>query len=227
MKKMLVAVLTLACAACAPVVTKVSVPDIGKSDAVAVTDMRPASEKERKIFSLMITSKEYGIWRVGDTRLSPSPVRLLQYQIATQPNGADASPKVEIYHFVVYSNMKSQLRHGAAGAAIGGVAGALVGDAMVGRDEMAKTSLVDEKAFDGMSADEYQRGLYTQAEDPNKASVYIVYIDTSINGKRVFTRTIAPASPKKGAQDPLVTAVQLAIRNQLTKYASTEGNGHS
>src|SRR6185312_13646467 len=84
MKRMLVIVLALACAACAPVVTKVNVPDIGKFDAVFVTNMRPATEKERKIFSLMITCKEYGIWRVGDTRLSSSPVKLLQYQIAKQ-----------------------------------------------------------------------------------------------------------------------------------------------
>ncbi|OOG56198.1 hypothetical protein B0E48_08295 [Rhodanobacter sp. C03] len=188
--------------------------------------MRPTSEKDHQIFSLMITSKEYGIWRVGDARLSPSPVRLLQYQIAKQSNAQNGSPQVAVYHFVVYSNMKSQLRHGAAGAAIGGVAGALIGDAMVSRDEMAQTSLVDEKAFDGMSADEYKRGLYTQAEDPNKASVYIVYIDTSINGKRIFTRTIAPAT-KQGENDPLVDAVQLAIRNQLTKYNDSEANAHS
>ncbi|WP_139350210.1 hypothetical protein [Rhodanobacter sp. C03] len=226
MKKILVALLTLACTACAPVVTKVSVPDMGKSDSVTVSDMRPTSEKDHQIFSLMITSKEYGIWRVGDARLSPSPVRLLQYQIAKQSNAQNGSPQVAVYHFVVYSNMKSQLRHGAAGAAIGGVAGALIGDAMVSRDEMAQTSLVDEKAFDGMSADEYKRGLYTQAEDPNKASVYIVYIDTSINGKRIFTRTIAPAT-KQGENDPLVDAVQLAIRNQLTKYNDSEANAHS
>lgn len=226
MKKMLVAVLTLACAACAPVVTKVNIPDIGKSDAVAVTDMRPTSEKEKKIFSLMITSKQYGIWRVGDARLSPAPVRLLQYQIARQANAENVFPKLTIYHFVVYENMKSQLRHGAAGAAIAGVAGALIGNAIANHDETAQTSAVDENAFNNMSANEYMRGLYTQAEDPNKASVYIVYLETGINGKRIFTRTIAPATPK-GNQDPLVDAVQLAIRNQLSRYANSEGSDHS
>jgi hypothetical protein len=223
---MLLVVLALACTACAPVVTKVNLPDIGKSDVVAVTDMRPASEKEKKIFSLMITSKQYGIWRVGDARLSPAPVRLLQYQIAKQPNTENASPKLTVYHFVVYENMKSQLRHGAIGAGIGGAVGALIGNAMASHDETAQTSLVDENAFDRMSAEEYMRGLYTQAEDPDKASVYIVYLETGINGKRVFTRTIAPATPQ-GNQDALVGAVQLAIRNQLTKYASSEGSGHS
>lgn len=66
MKRRIVALLALAFAACAPVVTKVSVPDIGKSDSVAVSDLRPASERERKIFSLLVTSKQYGIWRIGD-----------------------------------------------------------------------------------------------------------------------------------------------------------------
>lgn len=225
MKRMLVGVLALACAACAPVVTKVNVPDIGKSDAVAVSDMRPASEKEKKIFSLMITSKQYGIWRVGDAHLSPSPVRLLQYQIAKQPNAETPPPKLTIYHFVVYENMKSQLRHGAAGAALGGALGAVIGDATASRDGTAQTTLVDAKAFDGIT-DEYTRGLYTQAEDPNKASVFIVYLDTGIDGKRIFTRTIAPAAPQ-GNQDPLANAVQLAIRNQLSRYAAQAAGSHS
>jgi hypothetical protein len=227
MKTMLVAVMLLSCTACAPVVTKVNIQDIGRSDSVTVSDMRPATEKERKIFSLLVTSKQYGIWRVGDSRLSPSPVKLLQYQIATQSGGTMASSRVELRHFVVYENMKSQLRHGAVGAGLGGMAGALIGDAMVSRDERSQTRLMDEKAFDSMSADEYQRGLYTQPEDPDKTSVYIVYLDTSINGKQVFTRTIAAANAKKGAQDPLVTAVQLAIRNQLADYGSDQTNAHS
>ena len=137
-----------------------------------------------------------------------------------------ASSKVELRHFVVYENMKSQLRHGAVGAGLGGMAGALIGDASVSRDERSQTRLVDEKAFDSTSAVEYQRGLYTQVEDPDKASVYIVYLDTSINGKQVFTRTIAAANARKGAQDPLVTAMQLAIRNQLADYGSVQTNAH-
>lgn len=225
MKRMLVPVLALACAACAPVVTKVNVPDIAKSEAVAVTDMRPATEKEKKIFSLMITSKQYGIWRVGDARLSPPPVKLLRYQIAKQSNAGDTPPKLTVYHFVVYENMKSQLRHGAVGAGLGGVVGALIGDATAARKEASQTTLVDANAFDN-TKDEYTRGLYTQTEDPNKASVFIIYLDTGINGKRIFTRTIAAASPQ-GKQDPLVDAVQLAIRNQLARYASDAAADHS
>lgn len=227
MKKLLVALLTLTCAACAPAVTKVNIPDIGKSDSVQVSDLRPATEREHKIFSLMITSKQYGIWRVGDTQLSPSPVRLLQYEIAKEPNTGNTSPKVVVRHFVVYANMQSQLRHGAVGAGLGGALGAMIGNAMANHGEDAQTSIVDEQAFDAMGADEYKRGLYTQAEDPKKASVFIVYLDTEIDGVRVFTRTIASATPKEGSQPPLVDAVQLAIRNQLAKYDGQQVATHS
>lgn len=218
MKKLLAALLTLACAACAPVVTKVNVPDIEKSSAVAVSDLRPAVEKEHKIFSLMITSKQYGIWRVGDVQLSPSPVRLLQHEIFEKLSSQGAT-NATVYHFVVYANMQSQLRHGAVGAAAGGVVGALIGNALANRDETAQTRVVDAAAFDSMAAEEYQRGLYTQEEDPAKASVFIVYIDTLINGKRVFTRTIAPAR-SQGDQNALADAVELAIKNQLARYSN-------
>ena len=68
-------------AACAPVTTKVNVPDIAKSDSLLVSDMRPTSVKDKKIFSLLITSKEYGIIRTGGATLSPPPVRLLGHQV--------------------------------------------------------------------------------------------------------------------------------------------------
>jgi hypothetical protein len=227
MKKLLIALLAVTCAACAPVVTKVNIPDIGKSDAVQLTDMRPPSEKEHEIFSLLVTSKEYGIWRVGDVQLAPPPLKLLQYEFAKQPNAGNATPKVVVRHFVVYANMQSQLRRGAVGAGIGGVIGGLIGNAIANHGENALTSNVDEQAFDAMATEEYKRGLFTAAEDPNKASVFIVYIDTEINGVRVFTRTIAPAIAKKGGQPPLADAVELAIRNQLAKYGSHPAMAHS
>lgn len=221
MKNLLVALLTLTCAACTPAITKVNVPDIAKSDAVTVTDVRPASEKEHKIFSLMITSKQYGVWRIGDAQLSPSPVRLLQHQVYETLGPRTDAPTVTVYHLVIYANMQSQFRHGAVGAAIGGVAGGLIGNAIVNHTGTTQTTPVDQAAFEGLPADEYKRGLYTHEEDPNKASLYIVYIDTLINGKRVFTRTIAPMR-KQGDPTSLSDAVQLAIKNQLAKYGSDE-----
>ena len=219
MKRMFLVVLALSCAACAPVVTKVNIPDIGKSDAVPVTDMRPATERASKIFSVSIFSKQYGIYRVGDDALSPPTVKLFQYQVAKQTPAGETPPKVTVYHFVVYKNLQSQLRHTSVGLAIGGVVGGLIGGSMNDHGEMSHTRVIDEKTFDSLAAEEYQRGVYTKTEDPNKVSVFIVYIETGINGKRVFTRTIATAL-QKGKDNPLVDAVQMAIRNQLAIYHS-------
>jgi hypothetical protein len=218
MKKLIVAVLAMICAACSPVATKVNVPDIAKSNSLSVSDVRPADEKERKIFSLMITSKEYGIIRVGDEKLSPSPVRLLQHQVFEKWGGAEHAPVVSVYHFVVYSNAKSQMRSGAIGAGLGGMIGAMIGNSLADHDIMAKTEVTDDATFDKASTDEYQHGLFTGGENPEKASVYIVYIETDINGKKVFTRTLFPME-KHGDQDPLVGAVQAAINNHLAQYS--------
>lgn len=216
MKRTLVVVLSLFCAACAPVATKVNVPDIAKSDSLSVSDMRPASEKENKIFSLLLTSKEYGIIRTGDVRLSPPPVRLLQYQAFQKFSASGHLPGVTVYHFVIYQNMKHQFRSAAVGGGIGGLVGALIGNAIGSHDSSSQTQLVDEKTFDSVS-EEYEHGLYSSAENPDKASVYIVYLDTDIGGKRVFTKTMASIE-KHGDQDPLVAAVQLAIKNHLGNY---------
>jgi len=216
MKRYIAVFLMLACTGCAPVTTKVNVPDIAKSDSLPVSDMRPVSEKESRIFSLLITSKEYGVIRTGDARLSPSPVRLLQHQAFQKLGDAAQSSKVIVYHFVIYQNMKSQLRSGAIGAGLGGMLGAAVGSAMGRHDASSQTQIIDGKNFDSVS-DEYQRGLYTGTENPDKASVYILYLDTDIDGKRVFTRTIA-SMEKHGDRNPLADAVQLAIRNHLSHY---------
>jgi hypothetical protein len=183
--------------------------------------MRPASEKDRKIFSLMITSKQYGIWRVGDAQLSPSPMRLLQHGIYEKFASSGSSPAAVIYHLVIYQNTQSQLRHGAVGAAVGGVIGGMIGTAIANHGENAQTTLVDEAAFNSTLADEYKRGLYTKEEDPEKASVYIIYIDTMIGGKRIFTRTIAPVKPK-GDQNALFAAIDLAIKTSLRSTPKTK-----
>lgn len=216
MKRHLLAVLALACAGCAPVVTKVNVANIAKSDALHVTDQRPTSEKESKIFSLLITSKEYGVMRAGDVHLSPGPVRLLQHQVYEKFAAEGGTHAVTVYHFVIYENMRSQLRSGAVGAGLGGVLGGVVGNSIANHDASSQTRVVDEMSFNSIS-EEYLRGQYDVTENPDKASVFIVYVDTDIDGKKVFTRTVASMKPH-GDVSPLADAVDLAIKNHLSHY---------
>ena len=216
MKRYLLVLWMLACAGCAPAVTKVNVTDIAKSDSLPLHDVRPASEKDSKIFSLLITSKEYGVIRTGDAKLSPGPVRLLQNEAFEKFASADRPPQVTVYHFVIYQNMRSQLRAGAIGAGVGGILGALVGNAVATHDSSSQTSIIDEMSFNSVS-DEYLRGQYSATENPDKASVYVIYLDTEIDGKKVFTRTVASMKPHSD-QNSLVDAVQLAIKNHLSRY---------
>lgn len=220
MKKVMAVLLSMMCAACAPVATKVSVPDMAKSDALSVRDVRPDSEKDRKLFSLLVTSKEYGIIREGDAGLSPSPVRLLQHQVFEKFDASGHLPKVDVYHFVVYENLKSKLRSNAMFGSIGGLLGGLAADAVATHVAMAKAGAVDEEAFDRASGDdEYQRALFTEAENPAREPVYIVYIDTDIGGERVLTRTVSLIK-QHGDESSLATAVQSAITNHLGHYGA-------
>lgn len=221
MKKFMATLLSVMCAACAPSVTKVNVPDMEKSDSLSVQDARPAIEKDRKMFSLLITSRQYGIIREGDERLTPSPIRLLQHQVFEKFAASGRLPTVVVRHLVVYSNMKSQLRSGATLGAIGGLVGGVVANAAASHVVMANTEAVDESTFEGWSGeDEYQRGLFTESENPTKAPVYIVYVDTDIDGVKRFTRTVSSIR-RNSDENPLATAVQLAIADHLSQ--STAG----
>jgi hypothetical protein len=220
MKKLAAVLMSMMCAACTPTITKVDVPDMAKSNALSVHDERPDSEKERKLFSLLISSKQYGIIREGDARLSPSPIRLFQHQVFEKFAASGHLPTVDVRHFVVYSNVKSQLRAQATFGAIGGVAGALAANAATTHVAMANTKIVDENMFDSASGDnEYKRALFTAAENPEKAAVLIVYIDTDIDGTKVFTRTVSSIK-QQGNENPLVTAVQLAIADHLAQFGT-------
>ena len=214
MKRYLLALCVLVCAGCTPSVTKLNVKDIGSSDALSVVDARPASEKENKIFSLLITSKDYGIVRIGDGRLSPSAVRLLQHETFQKFAASGRQPTVTVRHLVIYQNMRSQLRSGAVGAGVGGALGGLVGNALGTHDASAHTTVIDELSFGG---EEYLRGNYSAAENPDKASVWVIYIATEIDGKKVFTRTVASMKPHDDG-NPFAEAVQLAIENHLARY---------
>lgn len=217
MKRLIVGLLALACAGCVPV-AKVDMPDATKSALLPVSDMRPASEKEKKLFSLLVTSKEYGVIRIGDSGLSPSPVAVLQYDAFHKLGGADH--KVAVYHFVIYINAKAHLRSQAIFAGIGGLIGGMISNSVYNHTTSPETQLINQSTFDNVSGEnEYERAYYTSSEDPSNSPVYIIYLDTDIDGKRIFTRTVAPMR-QQGSENALAAAVELAIKNHLNDYAN-------
>jgi len=206
-------ILTFGCAA--PTIMA-DMPHIENSSPVNVTDFRPETEKENKIFSLSITSEAYGIYRRGDKLLNPTPIRIFQHRIYEKFSAKSVVPEVKVHHFVVYMNLKSELRRGVTGGLLGGVVGAVIasGTQKYGVDGLASlTTLEKFEAFDK----EYKRALYTEDDNPEKASVYKVYLEAEIDGKRTFIETMTPTKLPEN-KNPHLVAVETAIAYFLDQY---------
>lgn len=211
---LLVASLTFGCAA--PTIT-LDMPNLEASSAVAVQDLRPASEKENKIFSLAITSEAYGTYRRGDKLINPDPVRLLQHKVYEKYAQAEQLPAVNVHHLVIYMNLKSELRRGVTGGLLGGIVGSSIAASTQKYGVAGIAELTTEEAFNAFD-EEYKRALYTEEENPDKASVYKVYIDAEIDGKRVFVSTMTPTRLPEGNKNPHAVALETAIAYWLDQY---------
>lgn len=211
----LVAVLSVGCSA--PTVM-VNVSNLDKSSSLLVDDLRPESEKENKIFSLSISSDAYGTYRRGDKLTNPNSVRLFQHKVYEKYADGGILPDVKVHHFVVYMNFKSELRRGVAGGLLGGAIGTAIASRTkkYGIDGIAR--LTTEEKFNSFEK-EYQRALYSKEENPDKVSVYRVYLDASIDGKRTFVTTMTQARlPKELEKTPHAAAIETAISYFLDQY---------
>ncbi len=200
---------------------RVNIREIERSEAIQIKDMRPAAERQGKTFGLLVTSRAFGTYRVADSRMTPSPIRLLQHRAYERFGGGTAPLDISVQHLVVYRNQQAQVRSAAVGGAIGGALGGIVGAALGGRaisdSSGATTSLVDPEAFESLAASEYERALYAKDHVAGRSSSHLVYIDTVIGGKRVFTRTTAPLKFKAGG-DALTAVVEASIAFHLSRY---------
>lgn len=213
MKRLLLAV-PLLLSACAPQIVKHDLAGPAGTAVVPVRDLRPANEKKEEIFSLMITSSGYGIYRKGDASLDPTMQAAFGHK-AMQKLGAPAMKDATIHHMVVYMNLQSELRRGAVGAGFGGMIGSLIATAGMTGANLSQ-GLADRAKFEGVK-DEYERAFYTEAENPKKGSVFVVYIDAEIAGRRTFTRTMAATVGPEGSV-PYVLAVDSAIAYWLQQH---------
>lgn len=202
---------------CAAQVVTVNIPEIERSVPAQITDLRPEKEKQSEIFSLLVTSDAYAIYRIPDSAIVPQATRLFQHR-AFEKLGADNGPlDIKVHHFVVYRNLQSELRRGALGAALGGAIGAVLAGQVKTEPSGIVTTLVDAKAFEMPDDAEFKRALYTEQENPGRGSVHVIYIETEIRGKRAFTRTIVPIKSNT-EESPLVSALDAATGFHLTQY---------
>lgn len=218
LRVLFLALLAIVVSGCATQVTTLNVPNIERSNSVQVADLRPLSEKQGEIFSLSVSNDAYAIYRVADSALTPPSVRLLQHR-AFEKFGNGAGPlDVKVHHLVIYRNLQAELRRGAIFAGFGGAIGAAIAGQTTTNPAGMSTSLVDGKTFESLTAEtEYKRALYTEQENPGRGSVHIVYIETEIQGKKVFTRTLVPIkSDDRG--ESLAVALEESIRLHQSRY---------
>jgi len=193
-------------------------PGIEQSEKIAIQDQRPSSESEKKIFSLLITSSAYGIYRTPDTATKPTGPRLLAHRAYQTFPELSSQPSIKVYHFVTYANMQSQLRKnsllagftGPVGVAIFGTRELPIGDVL--------TTQIDSSFFEKNAGDEeYTRAFFSVEENPEKSPVNLIYIDAEILGKRVASRCLVP--PVKDKPNLfLIEAMDMCITNHLALY---------
>lgn len=195
---------------CALPIVKMDVPGIEKSSSISVKDQRPENEKRGEIFGYLITSSAYGIHRIGDEKLDPPMIQVFRHRVYEKFGVSNPVSELIVHHMVVYYNAKSELR---AGALTGVIGAAIASGAKVSVYE----SLVDRKDFEALAKEEYKRAFYTETENPESATVFVIYIDAEINGKRVFIKTMRPNSAPDGKL-PYHHAIDAAIKYFLTHY---------
>lgn len=183
---------------------------------VRIIDSRDASEKEGKTFSRFIGSGAYGMSRVAESATAPPAIRLLQQRASEIL--PERPLEIKVHHLVTYINAQTSMRQASftVGMASVGVFGA---GSVPKPGEMTSSSLADREAFDAARTEEHRRALYSEQENPLQSTVYVVYIDTEIGGRRVFTRTVAPlGNPRKKLllDEALETAVKFHLEQHRT-----------
>ena len=210
MKSLFLLLILLNVVGCAQPTIKMDVPEIEKSQSITIKDLRPENEKQSELFSYSISNDAYGIYRKGDETLSPPMVQVFRHRAYEKFGSDKLISEIVVHHMVVYYNGKSAMRSGALFGAIGA--------AISATDDVAiYKSKIDLNDFESVAKEEYKLALYSEKENPEGASVFVIYIDAELNGKRVFVRVMSP-SKAPGGEDPYALAVNAAIKYFLEQY---------
>ena len=194
--------LFVACSGPGPIPTETS--DIDQFEGVTLKDSRPDAAKTQKMFSANVHSEKYGIWRLKETASQPTAIRVLQHKLHEKFASAETALSIEVLHLVTYQNLSAELKRDAMGGPIGALTKK--------NDTSSNSRVITSEEFMVPKGSEFKRGQYTEAENPNKASVLITYIIAYVNGETIATRTLSPFKLEKGdKRRPYVVAINQSI----------------
>lgn len=166
-----------------------------------LVDSRPAAEREAKIMSLLITSCNYGVRRVGDKNSVPDRVTLLSDDLNTAMGQQLAGKSVVLNRYGVYFNHAQVLRNGAAKANPG-----LIVDALKNVGSRCKR-------------EEMEAGWYEPDDVTTPYSPFIVEVTLTVDGKTYEVRSVY--SPDKevipGWGDPDASAALFAAMKKANE----------
>jgi len=92
----------------------------------SILDSRPEQEKKGETLSVLVTSSNYGIYRIGDSQLVPDRITFLRDKLGSAAIEKLQGKAVKVTHFEIFNNMQSYLRSVSAFGGIGGLVGGLI-----------------------------------------------------------------------------------------------------
>lgn len=217
MKKLLLAAVIIL-SGCTAIPAKLEIAGLERSENVRITDLRPASERTAEVFSSFDFHKGFGIKRLDDAALTPSPLRVLQHRAYEKLKGQNDNLDLKVHHLVIYRNQQNFRRQGGMAAHLGGIVGTAIILHQMNKPSISPTSLpVVESEFSAADVPEYMRATVDGKETAMQHGLHAVYIETESNGQRVFTKTLRPIR-RNDVNLSLRIVVEDAINYHLSQY---------
>ena len=85
---------------------------LGSNTTIIIDDIRPDSDKVHSIGSLLVTSKDYGIWTLGDKQFSPHLLDLVKQGVAKITSEQKNQPKIikiNLKRLIIQANHQADL----------------------------------------------------------------------------------------------------------------------
>lgn len=155
---------------CNPYLVNLRHDELRPNAGFTFVDARPGGQKSSGNESLLITSCDYGIYRLGDDKFTPDRVAVLRSDLDRALGAELAGRKVTLKNYTVHFNLSGRLRGQVAATHSGAI-----------------HALMNDQSVHGCAADDLTGG-YTGNEQTTAGPPLIVVIDLEVDGKAVHAR---------------------------------------